>query len=251
MVCFCTDELDIVMARSSGVLPSLVNLLLTGLSPEEAEQILPQLRQISVRQGTVLVEAGQPLTHVYFPTSCVLALVGTTESGATVEIALTGNEGLADVTAALGNRRSLFRLVAQLDGGAAEIGVDALVERLPRCPALHGRILAFQHQVLAQVGQSAVCNRFHTARQRLARWLLTTADKTGVRDLPLTHEFIAHMVGGPRSAVTEAASALRASGAIDYRRGIIRICNLARLRQQACECYTAVIDATRDLTAAS
>lgn len=239
------------MARSGDVPPSFANLLLAGLPPEEAEQILPHLRQAAVRQGTVLVEAGQPLTHVYFPTSCVLALVGTTESGATVEIALTGNEGLADVTAALGNRRSLFRLVAQLDGGAAEIGVDALVERLPRCTVLHGRILAYLRQVLAQVGQSAVCNRFHTARQRLARWLLTTADKTGMRDLPLTHEFIAHMVGGPRSAVTEAASALRASGAIDYRRGIIRICNLARLRQEACECYAAVNEATRGLTTGS
>ena len=99
--------------------------------------------------------------------------------------------------------------------------------------------MLFSHSMIAQIGQSAICNRFHTARQRLARWLAMTVDRAPDRDLPLTHEFIAHMVGGPRSAVTEAAAALRRAGAIDYRRGLVTIRSQAKLRQQACECYEA------------
>ena len=101
-------------------------------------------------------------------------------------------------------------------------------------------VLGSQESMIFQVGQSAICNRFHNAKQRLARWLLMTVDRAGVRDLPLTHEFISAMVGGPRSAVTEAAAALRDSGAIDYRRGMLTIRDLERLEREACECYAAV-----------
>ena len=108
---------------------------------------------------------------------------------------------------------------------------------LGECGGLHERLLDYAHQMIAQVAQSAVCNRFHNARQRLARWLLMTADRAETNELPLTHEFISCMVGGPRSAVTEAASDLRQSGSIDYRRGLITICSHESLRAQACECY--------------
>jgi len=105
-------------------------------------------------------------------------------------------------------------------------------------------MLEYTHQLIAQIAQSAVCNRFHNARQRLARWLLMTADRVDSRELALTHEFMSYMVGGPRSAVTEAAASLRESGAIDYWRGLLTIRSLPRLRQQACECYAAVMETT-------
>jgi CRP-like cAMP-binding protein len=94
--------------------------------------------------------------------------------------------------------------------------------------------------VIFQVGQSAICNRFHNAKQRLARWLLMTIERAGTHELPLTHEFISYMVGGPRSAVTEAAAALREAGAIDYRRGLLTVRNLDRLEKESCGCYAAV-----------
>jgi CRP-like cAMP-binding protein len=188
----------------------------------------------------VLTEAGQPSHHLYFPTTAVLSLVGITEAGGTVEVAVVGREGVASVSAALGQRRVPFRVVVQIEGLALRIPAAVVTRQLHVCRDLHGRFLSYSFSVIAQVSQSAICNRFHTARQRLARWLLMTADRVGTVDLRLTHEFIAHMVGGPRSAVTEAASTLRASGAIDYRRGLLTITSLERLRQQSCECYEMV-----------
>ena len=137
-----------------------------------------------------------------------------------------------------------FRVVTQIPGRALRVPTDMVAQAASECGQLHERLLDYTQQMIAQVAQSAVCNRFHNARQRLARWLLMTADRASSTELPLTHEFISFMVGGPRSAVTEAAAELRASGAIDYRRGLIIIRSMPALREQSCECY-AMVSAVR------
>jgi CRP-like cAMP-binding protein len=221
------------------------NGLLHELESDEFAILEPHLQEISLKAGDVLTEAGQAARHLYFPLTAVLCLVGTTEAGATVEVALIGREGVASIAAALGRQRLPFRVVTQIEGTALQISTDVVRRQLHACRHLHERFLMYSHSVIAQVGQSAICNRFHTSKQRLARWLLMTADRVDSNELRMTHEFIAHMVGGPRSAVTEAAASLRTSGAIDYRRGRLVIKDLERLRQQSCECYEAVQDSQR------
>jgi CRP-like cAMP-binding protein len=221
------------------------NRILHGLNAEEHTILQPHLHEVVIPRGEVLSEAGEPARHLYFPITAVLCLVGTTAAGATVEVAVVGREGVASVSAALGRRRLPFRVVVQLEGTAWKISTEIVTRQIHRCRDLHERFLIYSSTVIAQVGQSAICNRFHTARQRLARWLLMTAERVDSRELPLTHEFIAYMVGGPRSAVTEAAAALRATGAIDYRRGRLTIRSVEKLRQQSCECYEALTDAAR------
>ena len=218
------------------------NHLLEGLPGSEMSILEPQLHQIHIQRGTILSEAGETAPYVYFPIRGVLSLVGMTQAGATVEVAVVGREGVASVSAALGRQRIPFRVLAQLEGDAWRLPTALVAQQLNECRQLHSRLLIYSQSVMAQVGQSAICNRFHNARQRLARWLLMTADRAESRELPLTHEFIAHMVGGPRSAVTEAASALRDVGAIDYRRGLLTIRSVAKLRELACECYEAVLE---------
>jgi CRP-like cAMP-binding protein len=219
------------------------NRILHGLNADEFAILQPHLQELTIARGAVLAEAGQTAVYLYFPVSAVIALVGVTESGASVEVALVGREGVASVLAALGRQRLHFRMVTQMEGTAWRVATDVVTRQIHQCRELHERLLLYSHELIGQVAQSAICNRFHTARQRLARWLLMTADRVESIELPLTHEFISNMVGGPRSAVTEAAAALRESGAIDYSRGHITIRSVAKLRQQACECYEAVQDA--------
>ena len=218
------------------------NRLLEGLPTAEVSGLEPHAHLTKLERGAVIAEAGQPAEFVFFPINGVLSLVGTTAAGGTVEVAIIGPEGMASVSAALGRVRLPFRIVAQIEGHAWRLPTSAVTKQLKECAVLHERLLDYSQSVIGQVGQSAICNRFHNAKQRLARWLLMTADRAGSRELPLTHEFISYMVGGPRSAVTEAAAALRASGAIDYRRGLLTIRSMPRLRQQACECYEAVTE---------
>ena len=220
------------------VVTESTNAILSGLDAKESSTLYAAAQEIPLERGGMVAEAGQASPYVYFPIEGVLSLVGATSGGATVEVAVVGNEGVAGVSAIFGRNWMPFRVVTQVPGRALRIPTDVVSRMIGDCGPFHQRLLDYTHQVIAQVAQSAVCNRFHNAKQRLARWLLMTADRAGTSELPLTHEFIAYMVGGPRSAVTEAAAELRESGAIDYRRGVILVRDGAKLREQSCECYS-------------
>jgi CRP-like cAMP-binding protein len=219
----------------SATVPS--NAILASLDQSASRELQSAAQQIPLERGALIAEAGQPSPYVYFPTSGVLSLVGTTVAGGTVELAVVGNEGVASISAILGRNYLPFRVVAQVPGHAVRIPTDVVCGMVSDCGPLHDRLMEYAQHIIAQVAQSAICNRFHTAKQRLGRWLLMTADRADTNSLPLTHEFISYMVGGPRSAVTEAAAELRESGAIDYRRGLIVITDAAKLQEHSCECY--------------
>lgn len=226
------------------VIAEATNAILAGLDPKELAALQAASDEVRLERGAVIAEAGQTASYLYFPIEGVLSLVATTSGGATVEVAVVGNEGVASVSAVLGRNVLPFRVVTQIPGRALRTPTDLIAGMVTDCRGLHSSLLDYAHQMIAQVAQSAVCNRFHNAKQRLARWLLMTADRAGSNELPMTHEFISYMVGGPRSAVTEAASELRESGAIDYRRGLIIIRSTARLKEQSCECYDVLAEAS-------
>jgi CRP-like cAMP-binding protein len=217
------------------------NAILAGLDQSESAALESAAHTIPLERGALIAEAGQPAPYVYFPVEGVLSLVGTTSAGGTVELAVVGNEGVASISAILGRNWLPFRVVSQVPGRAIRIPTTVVASLLTNCGPLQTRLMNYTQQIIAQVAQSAICNRFHTARQRLARWLLMTADRAASQELALTHEFISYMVGGPRSAVTEAAADLRESGAIDYRRGVILIRDAAKLQDHSCECYEILL----------
>lgn len=221
------------------------NAILAGLDPSEAAALFAASEEMVLERGAVIAEAGTASPYVFFPTEGVLSLVGTTLGGATVEVAVVGNEGVASISAILGKHWLPFKVVTQVPGRAMRIPTDVVANMNNDCGHLHERLLEYTHSMIAQVAQSAVCNRFHNAKQRLARWLLMTADRADAKALPLTHEFISYMVGGPRSAVTEAAAELREAGAIDYRRGSITIRSVPKLRELSCECYDVLAECSR------
>ena len=128
----------------------------------------------------------------------------------------------------------------QLPGLAYRAPKALIREHIMSCSALHELLMNYSQRVMHQLAQSAVCNRFHTSVQRLARWLLLTAERAETTRFELTHELLAQMVGAPRSAVSQAASTLRDKGIIDYRRGVLTIRNTARLHKVACECFDVV-----------
>jgi CRP-like cAMP-binding protein len=213
------------------------NRLLHDLNSKEQALLAPHAQEVEVERGSVLSESGEIPEYIYFPIEGVLSLVGTTESGASVELADVGREGMAAISAIFGNRALPFRVVTKIDGRAVRFPTEVIAKQIRECGELHERMLEAAQSVIAQISQSAVCNRYHNARERLARWLMTTADRAHRSELPVTHEFISSMVGGPRSAITEASAELRETGAIDYSRGLLSITDAERLRRECCECY--------------
>jgi CRP-like cAMP-binding protein len=219
------------------------NLVLRALAREDEgvfNQLLLELEPHPMQRGTVLGAPRIVAEFIYFIESGVVSLVASTRSGSTVEVAVVGREGVAGIADALGRHPLPYGLVVQLAGLAYRVPKDVIRAHILTCTALHAILMDYSQGVMHQLAQSALCNRFHSSVQRLARWLLLTAERADTNRFELTHEFVAQMVGAPRSAVSESFSALRDMRIIDYRRGLLTIRSRSRLRRLACECVDAV-----------
>lgn len=209
-------------------------------APDVYTRVFATLEPVSLHRRVRLGAAHERAEWAYFLESGIVSLVGATSSGHSVEVAFVGNEGVAGIPDVLGARSMPYSLIVQLPGLAYRLPTSVAREHVFSCTALHGLLMAHSQLLIHQLTQSAICNRFHSAVQRLSRWLLLTAERAGTDRLELTHEFVAQMVGAPRSAVTQAAAVLRNRGVIDYERGLIIIRSPTRLRKAACECFDAV-----------
>jgi CRP-like cAMP-binding protein len=203
-------------------------------------KLVKQLEPFALQSGTLLGLPRAVTDYSYFVEAGIVSLVASTRSGSSVEVALIGREGVAGIADALGNQPLPYALVVQLPGLAYRVPKAVIREHIFSCSALHELLMDYSQRVMHQLAQSALCNRFHTSEQRLARWLLLTAERADTNRFELTHEFVAQMVGAPRPVVSASASALRDKGMIDYRRGVLTIRNAARLRRVACECLEAI-----------
>jgi CRP-like cAMP-binding protein len=208
--------------------------------PDVFSRLMQQLEPHPLQRGTVLGVTRAHIGFIYFIDSGIISLVAETRGGSSVDVALVGREGVAGIADALGNLPLPYRLVVQLPGLAYRAPRHLIREHILSCSTLHGLLMDYSQSVMHQLAQSALCNRFHTSEQRLARWLLLTVERADTKRFEITHELLAQMVGAPRSAVSEAASALRERGIIDYRRGVVTIRSTSRLQKVACECVDAV-----------
>jgi CRP-like cAMP-binding protein len=213
---------------------------LARLDPGVFARLCDDLQPVSLERGTVLGVPHEPLDWVYFVDSGVVSLVAETGGGQSLEVAIVGREGVAGFTDTLGRLGLPYRLIVQLSGLAYRIRPGIVTEHVFSCTALHELLMSYSQFMMHQLTQSALCSRFHGSVQRLARWLVLTAERAGTNRLPLTHEFVAQMVGAPRSAVTAAAAELRARKIIEYGRGTVIIKSAKRLHRSACDCVDAV-----------
>jgi CRP-like cAMP-binding protein len=162
--------------------------------------------------------------------------------GKSVEVGLTGKEGFVGLPLIVGFTTSASRVITQIAGSAFRISASALPELLRKCRTLETRLHRYSQRLATQSSQVAACNRLHEVDERLARWLLMSQDRIGSDEVPLTQEFLAHMLGTRRSSVTVAASILQKAGLIKYRRGQLNIANRKGLEEAACECYRALVE---------
>lgn len=203
-------------------------------------QLMRELEPCPLQGGALLATPRSTANFLYFVESGIVSLVASTGGGNSVEVALVGREGVAGLADALGQQPLPYALVVQLPGLAYRAPKNLIRDHILSCTPLHDLLMDRSQRVMHQLAQSALCNRFHTSVQRLARWLLLTAERADTSRFELTHEFVAQMVGAPRPVVSEAAARLREKRAIDYRRGVLTIRNLDRLRKLSCECFEVI-----------
>ena len=144
------------------------------------------------------------------------------------------------VTLFMGGDSTPSRSVVQTGGFGYRMPAGLMLEEFDRAGPVMRLLLRYTQALLTQMSQTAVCNRHHTVEQQLCRWLLLTLDRLGPKELTMTQELIANMLGVRREGVTEAAGRLQGYGYISYRRGHITVLNRKGLEQDVCECYGVV-----------
>ena len=216
------------------------NRLLAALPAAEWARWLQQMEPVDMPLGKVLYESGSKLTHVYFPTTSIVSLLYVLEDGASAEIAVVGHEGIVGISLFMGGESTPSRAVVQSAGRAFRLKANVMIQEFNRAgPVLH-LLLRYTQALITQMAQTAVCNRHHSLDQQLCRWLLLSLDRLDSRELVVTQELIANMLGVRREGVTEAAGDLQKAGLIRYRRGHITVLDRQRLEQRTCECYAVV-----------
>jgi CRP-like cAMP-binding protein len=216
------------------------NRVLLALPPDEYAWVSARLEPVEIAQGEVLAEAQEPFRHVYFPETAVCSVVNVLEDGGVVEIGTVGREGMVGLSAFLDAGASPSRTIGQIPGSAQRAPATLFADGADQRPVLRRVLRRYTHVFLTQVAQTAACNRAHVLEQRCARWLLMTHDRAGRDTFPLTHEFLAFMLGVRRAGVTEALGALQQAGLIRYSRGVITVVDRPALERAACECYRVV-----------
>ena len=213
------------------------NRLLAALEPEDFAHLEPYLESVTLALGQVLYEPGDTIRHVYFPHDTVVSLVNVMEDGSSVEVGVFGREGVMGLLSALATREAFGRYVVQMPGTAPRASYERLNEVRNACPKLRQLIAFYGEALLAQTFQTVSCNAVHVVEARCCRWILSMHDRTDQDTLPLTHEFLAAMLGVQRSTVSVVTRTLQTAGLIRQSRGGITVTDRAGLEDAACECY--------------
>jgi CRP-like cAMP-binding protein len=217
------------------------NEMLQGLPRNECNAIFPNLEYVQMQTHDVLHEAGQPITHGYFVNGGLASVLNVLADGKSVEVGLAGKEGFIGLPLVVGLSTSPTRVVMQVAGSAFRIRASDFAQALRHCPQLERTLNRFTHLMTMQATYVAACNRVHEVEERLARWLLMSQDRLGGDCVPLTQEFLAHMLGTRRASVTVAAGILQKAGLIKYTRGQVNVVNRSELEDAACECYQSMV----------
>jgi CRP-like cAMP-binding protein len=213
------------------------NTLLRSLPRRECDSLFRKLKQVNLPLHTVLTGAGQPMKHAYFITAGLASVLTVIPGGKSVEVGLAGKEGFIGVPLLAGLKSSPTLILMQVAGGGLRMTAKDLIAALEECPVLATHLHRYAQELAMQATQGAACNRLHPVEARLARWLLMSQDRIGGNQIPLTQQFLAHMLGTRRASVTVAAAALQKAGLITYTRGKVTVANRQKLEKASCACY--------------
>lgn len=216
------------------------NQLLEALATEEYQRLAPNLERVYLKLGASLVESGQAMRHVYFPSDSIVSLLCLMEDGNSTEIAVVGAEGIVGISLFMGGETTPSRAIVQSAGTAYRLKGQLLKDEFYRAGPLQRLLLRYTQALITQMAQTAVCNRHHSLDQQLCRWLLLSLDRLSTNELLMTQELIANMLGVRREGVTESAGKLQRAGLISYHRGRIVILDRPGLEARVCECYKVV-----------
>lgn len=216
------------------------NHLLAALSESTQKRLFRLMESAVLTQGETLYEAGEIISHVYFPVDSIISLLHVMGNGDSAEVSVIGNEGLAGIPLIMGVESTISCAVVQSAGQAYRMQGKLFQDEFYRHDELQMLILRYAQTLIIQISNTSLCYRYHSILQQLCRCLLSSLDRLPGNRLAMTQKQIADNLGVRREGITEAAGTLRRLGVIEYRRGHITVLNRNMLEQLSCECYAKV-----------
>jgi CRP-like cAMP-binding protein len=214
------------------------NELLAALPRKVLDSLFEHLELVALPFGQELYGYGDPLEHVYFLTTAIVALLYVTEDGGITEIAVVGYEGVVGTSLFAGERGKCSAIV-QKAGYGYRLKSRYLHDALHQGGSLPRLLMRYTNALFAQMIQNAVGERHSSVEQKLCRWLLDRLDRSYSNELKVTQELISIMLGVRRESITAAAGNLQAAGLIHYRRGNITVIDREGLEKHAGPFYKA------------
>lgn len=213
------------------------NRLLKSLPPATLDRLRPSLELVNAPNGQVIDHIDRPIDELYFMNRGLVSVVKTMQDGRTVEVGAVGIEGVTDPNSLFGSGDAALETIVQVPGTAFRIKRDVLKREIAKDDALRESLERYTRFAFGQLVQTAACNRLHSMEERCCRWLLIAHDNALSDTFPLTHEFLAMMLGVRRAGISVVASYLKKAGLIEYKRSSMTITDRAGLEDAACECY--------------
>jgi CRP-like cAMP-binding protein len=228
------------MNKETQALPSGENGLLAALSTRDRNAAHRASKLFTLDLGETILRRNTRSTHAFFPIDGMISLVRLMRQGTSVEVGVVGNEGVVGVDIFMGAPTQLNDGIVQGAGSAWQMPAEHLLKQFRRNREMQRQLLRFTDAFITQISQTAACNRVHGMEARLARWLLMMQDRVASSQIPLTQQFLAHMLGARTASVNEAVQKLEAAGVIGHSRQKITVRDREGLERIACECYAIV-----------
>jgi len=233
------DGLDVATLRE--------NRFLSVLPRDVLDLLLADAEFFHFERGDIVLNADDPIDRCYFPTGGMISLLLGMSGGNQVEVAYVGREGFVGFLAVLGKNRMLYEALAQSSSRCIAIRSDKIRRLFDSSNTFREAMLRFVYFMMRQFTQTCACNQFHTIEARICRWLAAIYERSESKQLKLTQEFLARILGVQRTSIGPAATRLQRDGIIRYSRGVIEILDPEKLRMRACECYAIIVAEQKEL----
>lgn len=219
---------------------SISNELLKHISIFEDREFFDALEIVNLERCENISKPEDTIRYLYFPESAVVSEFQILENGKTVEISMTGCEGLIGINAVFNVHQTQHFSQVLIPGRAFRISSQFFQKQIAVSDLFQKSLYKYVNQYISQISQRVVCNSQHSTEERLCLWLLMITERCGKTSLPLTQEQIARFLGVHRPSITLVTQTLRNEGVIDYVRGKVSVINLQKLKTRACTCYAVL-----------
>ena len=211
--------------------------LLHRIALEDWDLIGAHLEAITLKERQVIEVPTKPITHAYFLETGVASVVAVDNEDHRIEVGVIGYEGVTGVPLIMGDTRAQHSTYMQIGGTGYRMLADQLTTAIAKSETLRALMLKSAQGFMIQTAHTALANGRAKLEQRLARWLLMAHDRMTTDAVPLTHEFLAVMLGVRRAGVTVAIHGFERKGLVTTRRGQLTLVNRSGIEQIAGSFY--------------